>query len=288
MKKRIYVPNNSKQSIGGGFTFFRNIQKGLGADNFVTTWQDADVVLITGATMTDRQEMLDAKKAGKKIVFRVDNIPRDSRNRGTAFSRMLDFAKLSDYIIFQSEWAKEYAGWWFTDNGINITDKSVIVYNGVDTDYFYYRDEHKQEKKEGRYLYVQYNRDENKRATEAFYRFHEEYRKNKDVELWLVGQFSPELISNNFDFFAGEDISYLGVITDPLQLGDIYRSSQYLLFPAFGDASPNTVMEAMACGCEVVGVNEVGGTRELLKVTDRSIEDMASDYQFIFEQVCQK
>lgn len=285
---KVYIPNNSKQSIGGGWTFLRNFTKAYGASEIVTSWHSCDVILITGATMTDRNEMIEAKNSGKKIVFRVDNIPRDSRNRGTAFSRMLDFARLSDYIIFQSQWALDYAGWWFKDNGIDITNKSAIIYNGVDTECFYLHDENKQERVQGRYVYAQFNRDENKRMTEAFYLFHQEYRKNKNVELWLVGQFSPELIQNNFDFFAGEDITYLGVIQDPLEMGDIFRGAEYLLFPAFADASPNTVMEAMACGCKVIGVNETGGTRELLDVQDRSIEDMANDYKFIFEDLCQK
>lgn len=280
---KIYIPNNSKQSIGGGWTFLSNFKKGSDVE-FVEKWQDCDLVLITGATMTDRGEMQEAKKAGKKIVFRVDNIPRDSRNRGTAFSRMLDFARIADFIIFQSEWCRDYAGWWFTDNGVDITNRSAIVYNGVDEKAFY-PDEN--ERVEGRYAYVQFNRDENKRMTEAFYMFHQAHRKNKDAELYLVGQFSSELIEYGFDFFAGEDVTYLGVIDHRQQLGDIYRSCEYLLFPAFADASPNTVMEAMACGCKVIGVNEVGGTKELINIQGRSIEDMCEDYKVIFEKLCQ-
>ena len=303
---KIYIPNNSKQGIGGGWTFLRNFKKAfektyvykgqavgmttsqlekMQKDEIVDTWQECDLVLITGATMTHRQEMLDAQAGGKKIVFRVDNIPRDSRNRGTAFSRMLDFAKMADFIIFQSEWAKDYAGWWFEDNGVDITNKSAIIYNGVDTEAFYEKEE---SPVKDRYIYVQFNRDENKRMTEAFYNFHQIHRENKNAELYLVGQFSPELIQNGFDFFAGENITYLGIIDHREQLGDVFRSCEYLMFPAFADASPNTVMEAMACGCEVVGTNETGGTKELLKVEGRTIQDMANDYKLVFENICLK
>lgn len=281
----IYIPNTSKQSIGGGWTFLRNFKKGSDL-NFVSNWRECDLVLIIGATMTDRKEMLEAKEAGKKIVFRVDNIPRDSRNRGTAFSRMLDFAKMSDFIIFQSKWAKDYAGWWFEQNGVDITNRSAILYNGVETDAFY--EEPSTERVKDRYIYVQFNRDENKRATEAFYMFHQAYRKNKEAELYLIGQFSPELIENNFDFFAGERITYLGVIDHREQLGDMFRSCEYLLFPAFADASPNTVMEAIACGCKVIGVNDTGGTKELIDIKGRSVEDMSNDYKLIFDKLCQK
>lgn len=288
---KIYIPNTSKQSIGGGWTFLRNFKKGCGDDvEFVDKWEDCDLILITGATMTDRNEMMDAKRAGKKIVFRVDNIPRDSRNRGTAFSRMLDFARLSDYIIFQSEWAKDYAGWWFVDNGVDITIKSDIVYNGVDKDAFFEWNEENEGLKrvKDRYLYIQFNRDENKRMEEAFYLFHQAFRKNKNAELFLAGRFSPQSMEYNFDFFAGEKVSYLGVIEDRKELGKIFRECEYLLFPAFADASPNTVMEAIACGCKIIGVNNTGGTKELINIKGRSIEDMCNDYKLIFEKICQK
>lgn len=282
---KIYIPNNSKQSIGGGWTFLRNLKRGAGDIEFVPIWQEADLILITGATMTSRDEMIQAKSAGKKIVFRVDNIPKDSRNRGTAFSRMLDFAKMSDWIIFQSEWAKDYAGWWFVDNSIDITNISSIIHNGVDTENFF-SDERTREA--NRYLYIHFNRDENKRSPEAFYTFHQAFRKDKKVELWLVGQFSPETVEYNFDFFAGEIICNLGIIDDPKQMGAIMRSCKYFLFPAFADAAPNTLMEAMACGCEPIGINPVGGSVEvynLMKTGVRTIQDMANDYKEVFNKV---
>jgi len=281
---KIYIPNSSKQKIGGGFTFFRNIKKALSTQvEFVDNWQESDLILITGATMTSRQEILDAKSIGKPIVFRVDNIPKDSRNRGTAFSRMLDFAKMADYIIFQSKWAEEYAGWWFVDNGIDISYKSNIIYNGVDEEFFF--DDKRIIKNSKRYIVIQYNRDENKRVPESFYLFHQAYRKDKDIELWVVGQFSPELISNNFDFFAGENVSYHGIIDDPAQLGEMMRSCQYLLFPAFADASPNTVTEALACGCDILGINDIGGTKELLTLKGRTIKDMGNEYMKLFTKL---
>ena len=281
---KIYIPNTSKQSIGGGWTFIRNFRKGVSNVEFVDNWKECDIVLVTGVTMTDRKEMEEVKANGKKIILRIDNMPKDSRNRGTAFSRMLDFSKMADFFIFQSEWAKDYVGWWLVDNGVDITNRSAIVYNGVDREAFYPQEG---EQVKGRYLYVQYNRDENKRMGEAFYLFHQAFRKDKSLELWLVGQFSPELSENNFDFFAGENVEYTGIIEDPKELGDIYRTCQYLLFPAFADASPNTVMEAMACGCEILGVNTIGGTIELMNIKGRSIEDMANEYKLIFEQVWQ-
>lgn len=280
---KVYVPNNSKQSIGGGWTFLRNLHKGLARQvEFCAEWHQADVVLITGATMTSREEITQAKAAGKKVVFRIDNMPKDSRNRGTAFSRMYDFAVMADHIVFQSEWAKDYVGWWLKERGIDVDSKSSIIYNGVDPEYFF---EKSNAKDPNQYLFVHYNRDENKRAPEAFYLFHQAFRLNKEAKLLLIGQFSPELNEYNFDFFAGEKVNYAGVIADPGTLGDIMRQSKYLLFPAYADAAPNTVLEALACGCEIVGVNPLGGSQEMLALKGRTIHTMGSEYLGLFNKL---
>jgi glycosyltransferase involved in cell wall biosynthesis len=297
MGLKIYLPNSSSQSLGGGWTFRRNFEKGIGNNaKIVDTWEQSDVVLITGATMTNRDEMIAAKNAGRKIVFRIDNMPKDSRNRGTAFSRVKDFAMMSDYIIFQSNWAKDYVGWWLTKLGVPAmkerygdlqtwTNNSVI-YNGVDTEFFYYKDNPADRSLV--YLFVQYNRDENKRFTEAAYYFHQQFRQFGDqVELWCIGNFSPELTQYNFDFFAGEKIKYIPPINNAKEMGDIMRKARFLLFPAYMDASPNTVAEAMSCGCKVLLTNPCGGTDEVIQkhLTIYSIQEMANEYLEIFNSI---
>lgn len=298
---KIYTPNNSKQSIGGGWTFLENFRKGAsGKAEFVNSVQDCDVVLITGATMTERSEIEWAKDNGKQVVFRVDNMPKDSRNRGTAFSRMRDFALLADKLIFQSKWAKEYVGEWMLrlvkSPAILDESRSKVIYNGVDKEFFHLDKPDHEDAVLGRgetFLFVHFNRDENKRAPEAFYDFHKMHMRavNQDLvrpQLTLVGQFSPELVANNFDFFAGENVEYLGVIEDRKVMGDVYRSHQYLYFPAFADAAPNTVAEAMACGCQPLLLNRIGGSYEVADHIQHngvsSIQDMAQEYLSFMEK----
>lgn len=283
---RIYIPNTSSQSIGGGWTFLRNFQLGAkGKATFVTNWKDCDVVFIMSATTTDRDEIKAAKAAGKKIVFRIDNMPKDSRNRGTAFSRVRDFGILADQIIFQSEWAKKYVGNWLRFvHKAPAMENATVIYNGVDTSVFNFSDT--MESRPERYIFVHYNRDENKRFPEAAYDFSVRHfnAKNQDMvipELLLVGRFSPELAEYNFDFFNGEVVNYVGPVEDREGLADLYRSCKYLYFPAFADAAPNTVAEAIACGCKVLLVNPVGGSQEMVDVFSQNIitvQDMADKY----------
>jgi len=127
---KIYIPNISQTAIGGGFTFLRNLKKSLKDEvEFVSTWQDCDIVFVFGITTIDKNEIHEAVKAGKKLVLRVDNIPRRSRNkRQSPAERLKEFGKLADTVVYQSEWAFAYAGY-FAGNG-------VVITNGVDTEIF--------------------------------------------------------------------------------------------------------------------------------------------------------
>ena len=285
MRKHVYIANHSKQKLGGGFTFIDNFVKG--SENkckFVDKWQDAHVVFIPSSSMVIKEEIYEAKAAKKRIVFRVDNMPKNSRNRNTGSSRMEAYAKIADVIIFQSEWAKNYVGSWLSITHKIDISKSPVVYNGVDESYFYYKDNPID--RGDTYLFATYNTDENKRFSEAAYDFYKKSmsslkRGKKRPKLTLVGNFAKELIEYNFDFFNDEDIKYIPVVSEKLKMGDIYRQHRYLYFPAFADASPNTVGEAISCGCEVLLPNEIGGTVEcinLFKSRKYNIQNMFDDY----------
>ena len=281
----IHVANSSKQTLGGGFIFIENLKKGCqGKAKFVDGLASCDVVFICSVTQVERSFVQEAKQLKKKIVLRIDNMPKDSRNRGTAFSRMKDFGQMADVIVFQSEWAKQYVGQWlFLNHGVD-TNKSKVIYNGIDPEFFYFKD--KPEDRGESYLFTTFNTDENKRFPEAAYDFHlrnwEARKNNKKIPtLKLVGNFGKDLPGYKFDFFNGEKYTYEPPISDRKLMGNLFRSSRYIYFPAFADASPNTVGEAMACGCEPLLVNPVGGTTEvvqLFKNQTHTIQDMAKQY----------
>lgn len=282
---KLYIANQSKQTLGGGFIFIENFKKGAqGKIDFVNSWQECDAMLICSVTQIDRGTVLEAKNGKKKIILRVDNMPKDSRNRGTAFSRMKDFGMLADIIVFQSEWAKEYVGGWLSFNhGVRLRN-SRVIYNGVDEEFFYFNDNPKDRGET--YLYTTYNTDENKRFPEAAYDFHLKHwiakRNNLTLPtLRLVGNFGKDLPSYKFDFFNGEKITYDPPISDRKAMGDVFRSCRYLYFPAFLDASPNILGESMSCGCEPLLINPIGGTIEVYKLYKEkkyTIQDMAKKY----------
>lgn len=278
---KIYIPKyQGDMTIGGGWTFLRNFQKGMARYvEFVDDLNKADIFFIVSASMTDQEEVEEAKSKGRAIVFRVDNVPRKSRNkRGRIYDKMKRFGELADIIVFQSEWAREYAGY------LTGTEHSMVINNGVDTDIFNL-DDRTPSPRNDRYLYVQFNRDENKRFPEAAYHFHFVSRKNPEAKLTLLGAFSPEMITADFDFFGKENIEYIAPTPDPEVMASIYKDNDILLFPAFADAAPNTVLEARACGLEVQLVNPIGGTHEMMGVVDISLDRMCSEYDALFKLI---
>ena len=218
--------------------------------------------------MIQREAVAKAKEDGKRVVLRIDNMPKNSRNRNTASSRIRAFADLADLVIYQSNWAKEYVSYFTKKDG-------PVIYNGVDTNIYkpdgpvWGKDDNKTI-----YMYSRFNRDESKRPHEAFYYYHMYWRDNPDSELWIMGQFGRDSQTYNFDFFMDEPVQYFGCMDNPEQIAMYYRAADYLLVPYFNDACSNTVIEAMCCGCKIDTClsGATGGTNELLWRNDTNFD----------------
>ena len=67
---KIYLANASKQNLGGGWTFLRNLQIALKDQvEFVDSTDECDIYFISGATMVTREDVQSAKDQGKKIII---------------------------------------------------------------------------------------------------------------------------------------------------------------------------------------------------------------------------
>ena len=121
---KLYIANDSKQTLGGGWTFLANLVQGLQRVDDVELcydYSEADTVLLPSSSMVNPATVEKCSNEGKKIFLRIDNMPRNSRNRNTGSSRLAQYARIADGVIFQSQWAKEYIGWWLE----NIEDISL-------------------------------------------------------------------------------------------------------------------------------------------------------------------
>ncbi len=284
---RVNLLCDSQQNLGGGFSFMRNLGKGLKSlgHQVVDSVTDADVALVSGATMVNRDTIREVKERGVKLVLRCDNIPRNSRNRNTGTSRLFDFAQQSDAVVYQSKWAQLYL-WPF------IKKQGTVIYNGVDTDIFN-QENVTRNSDEPVYLYSKFSKDPTKNWWEAWYKYQFVHRDNPKSQLWIVGQLPQEMretMEFNWDFYNGEKVRYLGIITDQNKMAEIYKSANYLMAVYFVDCYANTYLESALCGCELFSPNMSGGTPELLKNVDKGeeyngLERMTKDYIKVFEEV---
>lgn len=278
---KIYLNIPPKDKVGGGFSFVRNFLKGInGRAEIVSRWEDCDVFFICGVTIANEGEIRAARLAGKKIVFRVDNVPRKSRNRrSTPHERMKEYAELSDVVVYQSEWAK-----WYCEP---LCGEGTVIYNGVDLEIF---SPMKSVQNAHRYLFVYHGKNEQKQFWAAHQIFQREHRLfPKQSEFWFINDFGSELAGlqdANYDFWNGEKFEHLPKISEPIEMADLMRMSKFLIYPAIADASPNVVLEARACGMEIIGHPDktVSGTAELLDPSlDISLSRMVDEYLNLFE-----
>jgi len=283
---KIYLPQKDRKVIGGGWTFTNNLKKTLkGKVKFVDKIEDCDIFFIPGSTMTDRVSFVKAKELKKKIILRVDGIPEDWRNRGTGWSRLRDYSKDADIIIYQTKFIKNTIGGLLKKDG-------YVIYNGVDKSIFKPLGEKFPEFGNPCIINLNYRNDPNKRIEEVITRFRELKFREPEATITFVGKYPVYLLQWKFgmlDFKAGIDWNYTGVIGDRKILAKILRSGDYFAFPSFADPCPNSLIEALACGLKPLWINDYGGAKEIIDnwgKVDFTIETMGSEYLALFKQIC--
>jgi glycosyltransferase involved in cell wall biosynthesis len=288
----IGIPVQSEQKIGGGWSFVSNFTKAVHRLGYaVTSVDEADVVLIPSPTLCERDTFDRLQRDGKKIVLRLDNIVRNTRNRGTGMTRMKEFAEKADVCVFQSEWARLLLA--SELNGFLKPKRLEIINNAVDEEIFCTEGPKLDFSVKGYpiYLYSRYNKDETKEWIRAYYQYQTIQRKNKHAFLVLVGRFSDDLREYNFDFFNNERFEYIGIADTPQRMAQVYRGCKYLMATYYNDAFSNTYIEALMCGMELLHPDLSGGTKELLYNWRQygreyySLNRMAQEYVSLFRSL---
>ena len=292
---KVFLPNDSKMGIGGGWTFRENLIKGAESMvdmEIVDSLDQADISLIAGATMILPETFTKLKEQGK-VVLRLDGVPEAWRNGGMrAWGRMKHYFLKSDGVICQSEFVKRSTFSWL----MNLTNKKegiiTTIMNGVDKSIFNPDGDKIDFGNRFVVLNINSRKDENKRIEEVIARYRIEKLTRPELFLLLVGQYPTYLKENNFglyDYQKGQDWDYMGMMKDKGRLATIMRSCDEFWFPSFGDPCPNVLIEALHCGCEMRYRSYFGGTVEIydkhLDGYDFSLQGMSKEYYEFFSEV---
>lgn len=265
----VHLANYEPDRTGGGWTAARYLYNGLGCVGY----DEAECYFITSPSMVSHDDVLKAKADGKMIVLRLDNALRPSRNRNTGMTRMKAFCELADLVIYQSEWAKRFLYPYTKKDG------SVIL-NGVDTNRF---NKDNRFSESDTYLYARSSRDEGKQWINTWYWFVEQSANNPNSRLEIVGKFSRENMEYNFDFYNGEKFIFMG---EQSNMVDIYKRNENFLYSFVNDACSNTLLEAIASGCNIVdvyGALSTGGAPEIMNCADISVDRMIKQYKEVID-----
>lgn len=258
---RIFCPGIERGDTGGGSTFLKNFQKAIEPFGHRCTAEgEYDVLLIAGATLASREQVVEAFNKKKPIILRVDNILEDKKNRNGGMPKLQEYAQMADIVVYQSEWAKRFLMPLVKKDGI-------VIYNGVDTDIFYPLDgaRKKEISEEHRFFYSKFSRGEGKNVNvvQQWWREHSLHRP-QDI-LRMTGKFADDNfhVNHPFEFHNGEKFEYGGMVNSQDAMAEEMRDCDAAILPYFADACSNTILEAQACGLYII-YDASGGTPEII------------------------
>lgn len=220
------------------------------------------------------QYLIHAKLTGKKIVQRLDGMFYYSTSGWNYlrlnFSAWIIRTFFSNYTIYQSHYSKYCA-----DNFLGKRkEKYSLIYNGVDINKFSPEgDNLKNTLKDnlGQQLFItvsQFRReDQIIPIINALRQYKEKYTQN--FKFLVIGEFIGKIKNLPGKYASVPFLKFVGKIKNE-KLPSYLRSSDCFLITHLNPPCPNNVIEAMACGLPICGVND-GAMSELTEQGKNSL-----------------
>ena len=259
---------------GGGNQFLKNLKRCFLEDGLITeSPEDAEVILYNGHQFIEQTSFIKKAHPDKIFVHRMDGLQKLYNNASdTRQDLAINFNKLSDATIFQSQWSKDE----FKNFNFN-PEKSTVIPNAADPEIFHATKEIKRNKKIN-LLCTSFSDNLNKGF--LFYKKLDDVLDFKKFNFTFIGN-KPEHISyKNITCLSPKTTTE---IAQELKQTDIFVSA------TVNDCCSNSIIEALSSGVPVLAQNS-GGNPELIKegglVFNKledflcSLEKIASDVDF--------
>ncbi len=184
----------------------------------------------------------------KPMIQRLDgiyfNISQNYEAQNANIKRTYDMA---DGVVFQSEFNKQLITKYFGEH-----QSSVVIHNGADIEAINETPE------------LKFYRYENLWACASSWRPHKRLDENIRYFLEHSGENDGLMVAGNIDPFKRKKydrVHYVGELNQK-QLFALYKKAKYFIHLAWLDHCPNVVVDARACGCQII-CSSAGGTKEI-------------------------
>lgn len=282
------------KGLGGTASFQAKLIQGLDERDIPWTYdinhkRNTAILVIAGTKQLWKLKR--AKRRNARIVQRLDGINWIHKIEKTAiraFLRaeinniILAFIRrfLAHRIVYQSQFSQE---WWSREYGERLIPSSV-VHNGVDLQYYHPKGPGAPPEDHYRILLVEghlsgaYARGLN---TAVLLAKSVEEKTSKTIELMVIGDVSDSAKAQAHTLAPNLWITWGGVV-DREKIPEIDRSAHVLFSADLNAACPNSVIEALACGCPVVAYH-TGALSELVQDGAGEVVPYGSDYWHLEE-----
>lgn len=271
---KIFLPF-ALQDTGGTSTFAKKFGQALekaGHEVFYTFREDYDILFII--VQCNPLYLLHAKLHKKKIIQRLDGVYYWSV-AGWKYP-LLNFPPsfihrfFADFTVYQSQYSKYCADKFL---GKRNDERYSIIYNGVNTEFFTLTGEKIENLRDNpeQQIFITASKfrrkDQILPLIEALDIYKRKYTDN--FKFLIIGDFTREVTDLPQQFSQFTQLHFLGKIRNE-DLPKYERSSDVFLMTHLNPPCPNNIIEAMACGLPICGVND-GSMSELTVPGENSL-----------------
>ena len=248
---KIKLENVNLLSNSGPNSFAQKLVKEFEKQNHFIVEQDYDAAL---CFIEDHSNL-----SGKNLFQRLDGIYFNTDfNYKLQNSNIFQTYKKSEGIIFQSNFSKKLVTSFFGDH-----QRTTIIHNGADIETI------KNIKPLENKIIDSY---QTVWSCASSWRPHKRLKENIRYFLEHKGNNDCLIIAGKADyFFKDPNIFYVGELTQE-KLFSLYKKSKYFLHLGWLDNCPNVVVDARACGSQIV-CSSAGGTHEIAGISAIVIEE---------------
>ncbi len=257
---KIFIPFTLKDT-GGTSTFAQKFKQGLeqrGHEVFFEFQKDYDILFVI--VQCNPLYLLHAKRNKKKIIHRLDGVYYWSVAKWKYpllnLAPRLIHKFFADFTVYQSRYS-QYCAEKFL--GRKKEGKFSIIYNGMDTALFSpigeKIDNLRDNPDQKIFLTVSKFRrkDQILPLIEALEIYKNKY--NRNFKFLIIGDFSREVADIPSQFKKFTQLNFIGKIKNE-DLSKYERSSDVFLMTHLNPPCPNNILEAMACGLPICGIND--------------------------------